>query len=214
MKDVPRDWLVWHFTHESNLSSMVSLGCLCSPALKVPATNVANQEVKARRDSIPVYPDPGYPPNKVVSDHVPFYIAAKSPMLYAVTKGHMDYHGGADPLVFLGASIGAIVDSGLTWCVSDANAATNYVRFTRDLNGLGDFVDFHLLCQRMWSKTPDDQYRPGRRAAEVLVLDRVPLELITNVIAKTQVTLGRVRAALGSVGGSRHYQVEPTFYYD
>ncbi|WP_291408571.1 DUF4433 domain-containing protein [Actinophytocola sp.] len=159
-------------------------------------------------------PDDLYPSNKVVSDHVPFYIAAKSPMLYAVTKGHLDYHGGADPLVFLGVSIGAIIDSGLIWCVSDANAATNYVRFTRNLIGLGDFVDFNLLCQRMWSKTPDDPYRPGRRAAEVLVLDRVPLELISDVIAKTQVTLHVARTALGSVGGSRHYQVEPMFYYD
>jgi hypothetical protein len=182
--------------------------------MKMPAVNVANHEVKARRDLIHVSPDPMYPPNKIVSDHVPFYISAKSPMLFAVTRGHMGYRGGDDPLVFLGVSIGAIVDSGLTWCASDANAATSYVRFTRNLSGLGDFVDFDLLCQQWWGKTPDDPYRPGRRAAEVLVLDRLPLELISVVIAKTQVSLQVAQTALSSVGGSRHYQVEQMFYYD
>ena len=213
-KEAPRDWLVWHFTHEDNLPGIVSSGHLCSQALSKPVVNVANQEVKARRESILVAPEENYPSGRMVADHVPFYIAAKSPMLYAVTHGHQDYRGGAEPLVFLGVSVGAIVDSGLTWCMSDANAATDYVRFSRELDRVGEFVDFDLLCQQRWGKSQEDPYRSGRRAAELLVLDRVPLEMISHVVAKTQVKLDVAHSALASVGGMRQYRVERMFYYD
>ncbi|GDY33041.1 DUF4433 domain-containing protein [Gandjariella thermophila] len=158
-------------------------------------------------------PDRSYPQDKFVADHVPFYIAAKSPMLFAVTRGHIDYNGGDDQLVFLGVSLGRIAESDLTWCVSDQNAACDLVSFSREVDQLGGFVDFDLLCQRMWNKTPDDQHRPSRRAAEVLVLDRMPLTLVSHVIAKTRVTLSKAEEALRTVGGTRQYRVERDFYY-
>jgi hypothetical protein len=210
----PRNWLVWHFTHVDNLPAIVQAGHMYSSNKTQPTVNVALQQVKARRQAIAVHPDDGYPTSTSVADHVPFYIAPRSPMLYVVTCGHADYDGGTDSVVFLGLPIGSIVDAGLIWCASDANAATDLVRFTRQVEELGSFVDFDLLCQKMWSKTPDDQNRPSRRAAEVLVLDRLPIEMITHVVAKTTPSLDLARSALVSVGGSRQYRCEPTFYYD
>lgn len=210
----PRDWLVWHFTHSANLSSIVASGHLRASTKQDPLVNVANQDVKALRRGIKVCPDKAYPMGKSVADHVPFYIAAKPPMLYAVTRGHQDYRGGCDSLVFMGLPIGSIVNSGIVWCASDANAATDFVRFTRNVELLGNFVDFDLLCEQMWNRTPDDPNRPSRRAAEVLVLDRLPVEMITHVIARTGDTLDEARSAFESVGGSRQYRVEKHFYHD
>lgn len=70
------------------------------------------RSVKERRASKLVIPDYTYPAKRTVADHVPFYIAAKSPMLFVVTKGHENYKDGDGDLVFLGLTIGAIVDSG------------------------------------------------------------------------------------------------------
>lgn len=119
----PRDWLVWHFTHVANLGAIADSGCLRCPSKQDPVVNVALGNIKARRARIAVKPDPTYPDGKSVADHVPFYVAPKSPMLYTVTRGHQEYSGGADDLVFLGLSIGNLVDAGVIWCASDANAA-------------------------------------------------------------------------------------------
>jgi hypothetical protein len=134
--------------------------------------------------------------------------------LYAVTRGHTDYDGGTESLIFLGLPVGRIVDSGFVWCVSDANAATDFVEFTREVDQIGEFVDFDLLCQKWWNKTPDDQHRPSRRAAELLVLDRLPISMVTHVAAKTQAKLAEATTILTSLDGQRQYRVEPGFYYD
>jgi ssDNA thymidine ADP-ribosyltransferase, DarT len=213
-RDQPRDWLVWHFTHLNNLRGIAEANCLRCQNQQTPTVSVALSSVKERRRSKLVNPDQFYPTNRTVADHVPFYMAAKSPMLYAVTRGHFEYSGGDESLVFLGLTIGAIVDSGVTWCASDSNAACDIVRFSRVVSTLGSLVDFDLLCRERWNKTPDDQDRPSRRAAEVLVLDQVPLTMITHVVAKTQVTLDRARSILDLVGGLRQYHLEPGLYYN
>jgi hypothetical protein len=210
----PREWIVWHFTHSANLPGIVKSGHLYASTKQDPLVNVASYVVKARRRRIRVCPDESYPEGKSVADHVPFYIAAKSPMLYAVTKGHLDYDGGCESLVFLGLPIGSIVDSGIIWCASDANAATDFVQFTRNVELLGSFVDFDLLCEQIWKGTPGDPNRSSRRAAEVLVLDQLPIDMITHVVARTGETLDPARSALESVGGTRQYRTEKDFYYD
>jgi hypothetical protein len=97
-RTAPRDWIVWHFTHCANLPSIVDSEHLYPSTRRQPVVNVALRDVKTRRHRIEVKPDEQYPLNKSVAEHVPFYIAPKSPMLYAVTHGHTDYTGGADPL--------------------------------------------------------------------------------------------------------------------
>lgn len=134
-------------------------------------------------------------------------------MLYVVHRGHADYQGGCDGLVFVGFVLGDLAATDAVWCVSDQNAATQRVEFSRDLETLGAFVDFDLLCRRMWRNTLEDPDRQSRRAAEVLVLGRFPLEMVQVVVAKNEETLERARAALGGVGGDRQYHVVRDLFY-
>jgi len=161
---------------------------------------------------IRVRPDDTYPV-ATVAEHVPFDIAAKSPMLFVVSKGHEEYRGGTADLVFLGAVLGDIAASGLTWCVSNGNAAASFTEFSRHLPALGSFVDFPLLQQRYWNNTPDDMNRMSRRAAELLVLGPLPLSLISIVAAKTEPVLTRAQAQMSAVGGVRECHVFPQIYY-
>lgn len=178
----------------------------------VPTTNVASGSIKARRTSKRVDPDDTYPAS-VVSDHVPFYIASKSPMLYKVQKGHPEYGGGPGPLVFLGCVLGDIIDSDLTWCASDGNAAAEFTRFSREVAALGDFVDFEVLRARDWRATLDDPDRRRRRSAEILVLSRIPLELVSLVVCYQQQTLDRVMPILERANDQREYRVMPEMYF-
>lgn len=209
----PRDWFVWHFTHKDNLQSITGDGCLLPSSRATPQRSVANEEVKSRR-TYQVRPDPSYPLS-TVREHVPFYIAAKSPMLYVVTRpGPESYRTQSSDLVFMGLTLGDIVDAGLTWCVSNGNASSRYTQFSHDLVQMGGFVDFDLLCQRMWSETQEDPFRPGRRAAECLVLGRVPLNLVSVIVTRDTGGLGLPKRLFENVGGVRQYRaMREIFYY-
>lgn len=83
----PHDWIVWHFTHADNLPGIITAGRLLADSAVTPTTEVAYNPVKELRRHKVVAPDSRYPAS-MASDHVPFYIAARSPMLYVVCKGH------------------------------------------------------------------------------------------------------------------------------
>jgi hypothetical protein len=208
----PQDWIVWHFTHIDNLPGIITAGRLLSDSAVTPTTDVAFDSVKELRRHKLVAPDDGYPMS-MASEHVPFYIAARSPMLYVVCRGHHGYSGGAGPLVHLGVVLGDIIDAGLTWCASDGNAAAGFTKFSRQVDSLGTFVDFDLLCQRQWDNTPDDRNRKSRRAAEILVREQLPLDRVSWVCCHNDATMTRVRTLLDPVGGVRNYVVKPEMYY-
>lgn len=208
----PREWLAWHFTHESNIPGILRSGALLPSTLVRPATNVGQLSIKHDRESRQVDPGAGYPAS-VVADHVPLYFAAKSPMLYKVCCGHDDYRGGSEPLVFLGFKVGDIVDSGCMWCASNANAAAGWALFTRDVDSLGSFVDFPLLTERMWSRTADDQGRPSRRAAELLVRDRLPIGLLRLVVTKSDRVAAIMKQRFDMLEPKPEVRARPAMYY-
>lgn len=211
----PLDWYVWHFTHVSNLSGIVEEGALVSEGSGVKFTNVASEAIKDTRRTRLVQPlDGPYPSGLMVADHVPWYVAARSPMLYCVCKGYnVDYHEGPDPLVFLGMRLGDLAATGATWCFSDRNAATVLAEFSVRVESIGTFMDFDLLTRERWNNTEDDQDRKSRRAAEVLVAHRVPIELISQVVTYSDSRGAEARAIFADVSGDRQYVTKPELYY-
>lgn len=214
-KDDPRAWYVWLFTHRSNLPKIASVGGLDPDSSARPEALVTDASIKGRRSKIIVKPrdEPDYP-QATVADHVPWYFAPRSPTLLRVVDGwDLPYKEGHLPLVLLGIKLGDLAASGLRWCYSDRNAATDLVRFGTDLTALPEFVDFELLTVRDWRNTEDDTDRVSRRAAEVLIYARVPIQLVTAVAASNENTLSVARATLDTCSGARVYRVEPSYLY-
>jgi hypothetical protein len=89
----PRDWIVWHFTHIDNLPSIIACSRLLPDAAVTPTTDVAYDSVKELRRHKAVRPDHAHP-TSMASDHVPFYIAARSPMLYIACRGYQGHYTG------------------------------------------------------------------------------------------------------------------------
>jgi len=214
-RERPDDWLVWHFTHADNLGPIVAAGALLAESSGVAFTNIASTEIKNLRRTRAVSPLDGlYPAGLVVADHVPWYVAARSPMLDCVCRGYtVDYTGGPEPLVFFGVRIGDLAPAGLTWCFSDRNAAAPFASFSVDTSHMGAFMDFELLSQARWDNTRDDPDRKSRRAAEVLVAHHVPIDLVSVVVTYNAQRQRQARACMSSVTGTRQYVVKPELYY-
>ena len=212
----PASWFVWHFTHIDNLPGIAAAGELTCDSLARPSAQVTDTSIKGRRARMIVVPDDSraYPQNAMVSDHVPLYFAPRSPTLLRVVTGYnLPYKGGAAPLVLFGVTIADLMASTETWCFSDRNAAADIVRFRTDVTTLPDFIDFDLMREEIWRNTNDDPDRAARRAAEVLVYKRLPVGLISCVVASTESTLSAVQGMLAKAPGYRDFYRIPSFLY-
>ena len=92
----PRCGLLFHFTHVDNLPAVLDAGAILSDTVVVANGLLANEagdpEIKQRRRERVVT----CPPGGVVADYVPFYFAARSPMMYKLWMGSVPtFTGGA-----------------------------------------------------------------------------------------------------------------------
>ena len=191
----PRNWIVWHFTPVENLQLIAAAGQLQCDRDAQPSSSPGNQEMKNERLQAAVVLE-GYP-ESCVGDHVPFYIAGKSPMLFRVCRYELPtYNRGPDPLVFMGFRLGDLIANGLVWCIADRNATSPFVEFFDDLDAIPTELDMDVLKAHIWKNTPDDPSRATRRAAEVLVHGSVPLDLLHITLARTKQTAALADEAL------------------
>lgn len=209
----PQRGLLFHITHQSNLASIAQHGLRCdSDIVDSGGTfrEIGNSEIKKRRRDrvVPI------PPGGFVSDYVPFYFAARSPMLYVIHRGNVPaYQGGQGKIVYLVTSIESITELGLPLVFTDRNAALGHASYSADLSELDDHVDWELMDARMWNDTSAEPDRMERRMAEMLVHRHVPWSAITGVVTKTEKRSQKATAALATVGSTTAVSVQREWYF-
>ena len=209
----PRRGLLYHFTHLSNLASVAEHGIFCDTdveALHRLTTEVGQQGIKGKRRSRKVPIEPG----GVVADYVPFYFAARSPMLGSIHKGHVsNYSGGQDEVVYLVTDVERVVESGLAFVFTDRNAALDVAQFDNDPTRLGTLVDWPLMEAKMWKNTSEEPDRMERRMAEFLVHRHVAWDLIVGVAAIDERRCREAEAVLATVGVTIAVRPRQNWYF-
>ena len=209
----PRRGLLYHFTHVSNLASIAAEGLYSDTQVEASRrapTEVGNVDVKQRRRNLAV----PLPPGGCVSDYVPFYFAARSPMLYIISKGDVPtYSGGQDEIVYLVTSIEKVVEERLPFVFTDRNAALGFVRYGDDLQVLDDYLDWELMEGLMWYDTAEEPDRMERRMAEFLVHGHVPWSAFIGVAARNDEKCRQAEHALSSVGREIPVRPRPGWYF-
>ncbi|NJK45006.1 MAG: DUF4433 domain-containing protein [Pleurocapsa sp. SU_196_0] len=171
--------LLYHFTHIDNLPRILEAGGVLCKRDCGNARNIAHFEVQARRDRVQV----PIPPHGNLHDYVPFYFAPRSPMMYSIHKNNVpDVQCDTHELVYLLSSVERVRHSGLKFVFTNGNAAVAFRRqFFNDLERLPEVLDWDLLGADFWNNTLEDQDRKRRRAAEFLVHERVPWNVIGGI---------------------------------
>lgn len=209
----PQRGLLFHITHLSNLASIAEHGLRCDTEMETSGSTfkeIGNRGIKDRRRDrvVPI------PPGGSVADYVPFYFAARSPMLYAIHRGNVPtYEGGQKKIVYLMTSVDSIVDDGLPFVFTDRNAALGLAHYGDNPSELDDHVDWELMEARMWNNTSTEPDRMERRMAELLVHRHVPWSAITGVVTRTKKRSGQASAALATVGVSTAVTVQSDWYF-
>lgn len=206
--------LLFHMTPVDRLPLIVGDGhLLCDAALvhrDLPGQPIGHAHLKALRRKVEV----PVPPGGVVGDYVPFYLAPRSPMLYASKKGGVDGRTtGQDGIVYLVSTIGRV--AGLDGVVLTSKHPVRKPRFTVDLARFEDesFIDWDVMFDMDYRPREDDTERMERRQAEVLVHSRMPLTAIVGVAARTSAELAAAQDACEPTCEGWHYKARPDWYY-
>lgn len=208
----PRPGLLFHFTHISNLASIAQSGLASDTVVQGRGqlkTEVGNQRIKAARRSRTVPCGPG----GCVADYVPFYFAARSPMLYAIRGGNVStYQGGQADLVYLITEVSRVVELRLPYVFTDRNAALALAAYGDDAAELGRFVDWELMNRRYWTSDDESDLRE-RRMAEFLVHGAVPWDAFLGVATFDDARSEQATDLLSSVGVQTDVLVKRDWYF-
>lgn len=220
----PRFGTLFHFTHVDNLEEILRAGALMSDA-KVEARGLLRNEcgnpaIKERRRQRDVPCSPG----GVVADYVPFYFAARSPMMLKIKSGHVPtFEGDHRDLVYFVTSVQRILALDLAYVISDRNAAVGVADFANDATVLGDltstgpdnaFVDWPVMNLTYWQDTLEYPDRMERRMAEFLVYDECPLAAIAGIAAQNSGIRDTVERMFDEAGfDGLHHAVRANWYY-
>lgn len=209
----PRPTVAVHFTHVSHLATIVERGLLADSVaqaeglLSVEVGNVGIKDARRRRP-VPI------PPGGVVADYVPFYLAPRSPMMFAIHKGNVPtYTGGCDDLVYLVTTVENLVAGGAPVLFTDRNAVLAVAAFFGDVEHADGAIDWPLMRDQYWSNTAEDPDRVERRMAECLVHRRVPWQAFTELVTKDQRCATTARAVLGNLSVDTPVTVRPAWYF-
>ena len=204
---------VLHFTHVDHLAHIVEHGLVSDAAVRTRGwltREAGNPGIKeARRGRrVPLGP------RGVVADYVPFYFAARSPMMYAIHKrSGSDYTGPTRDLIHLASTVERLRQHGLGVVLSDRNAALATAAFSDDPADWDELVDWALMEAPMWNSTRSDPERRERRMAECLVHGEVPWVALMAVYVADPARQERVQALVASQGPSIPVLVRPEWYF-
>jgi hypothetical protein len=200
-----------HFTHTRHLTTIISNGLLPDRRVGTQLRHeIGDRGIKGARRRLPVTCGPRGCP----CDYAPFYFAPRSPMLYRIAKGGVEhYQDGQEPLVYLVSTIGAVIDAGARWVFSDGNCGAELTAYHDNLDELDDRVDWPLQAARQWADTAEDPQRATRRAAEFLVYQLMPWNLVRWLVVRSEATAVAVRDVLSAAGQHQKVYVRPTWYY-
>lgn len=209
----PRSGLLFHFTHRLNLPSVIAYGLRSDSAVRADgslAVEVGEDRIKEQRRRRGVPMGPG----GVVADYVPFYFAARSPMLYAISRGNVPaYQDGQNPLVYLVTDLDRLQKVGCRFVFTDRNAYYQTATYAEDPAELDQLVDWELMEATMWNNTAAEPDRMERRMAELLVHESVPFSAVLAVGVRSAAIASAVAEVLGTLDDPPPVLVRPNWYY-
>lgn len=209
MNGVIRMVLLYHITHIDNLASIFNSGGLVAQAIvqqnEQSYVDVANYDIQGRRSKtkIPLGPKGN------LHDYVPFYFAARSPMLYSVC-----HQGGVEQekMVYFMSNTETIEQLGLPFVFTDAHAIMWLTSFYESLDDL-DKIDWDIMNATIWTDDVEHPNRKSKRQAEFLVHQQVPLEACIGLAVMNSKMEHEVKQIIDANGLTLPMGVRKQFYF-
>lgn len=211
-ESVPEIPWIYHIVHIDRLQSILDDRCLLSDiamaARPSVGTAIGMSEIKERRKHTFLVPD-----ELTVGECVPFYFCPRSPMLYVISKANhpsLAYHGGQSAVVHLVFDPSRVA----TWAennsrrffVTDRTAACTHFGKSQELQAI-NYLDWNAIKSTTWQDVASE------KAAEFLVEEKVPIDLLQTVGSQNDTCADQVRILLKHHGIGVPVRVISEWYY-
>lgn len=146
-----------------------------------------------------------------LGEYIPFYFAAKTPMLYVIQKGFNDVKMvAAENLVYCVSNVQKMIDSGLEFVFTDGHASNKFsAQYTREQVGqLHELIDWEAIKAKYWNSETDLDLK-RRKEAEFLVFGDIPLNYIAGFVVYSE----RAKQRLTEMGATLPIAVRPDHYF-
>lgn len=205
--------LLYHLTCVDNLPSILDWDGLaaynCLQRAEAGHVDIAHRRIQERRARWRVPVGAG----GTLHDYVPFYFAARPPMLYALCRGAVEqFAGGQERIVYLVTSVEAIHEAGLAFVFTDGHAAMAVSHYFTALADL-EQIDWAVMRATLWADTEQDGDRKRRRQAEFLVHEFVPWTLFRGVVVISAAAAREVQAMFSARGIATPVRPRRDWYY-
>jgi hypothetical protein len=199
---------IYHLTHVDNLASILEHGIRADAADASPSVDISSEDNRNSRRTIVVNDD-----GATVASYVPFFISPTSSVWESVRtraadpRLTLDDHSVPADYVLLVSSVKTVVDANeaeeeAPVVVTDGDAAHALTRFatTRDAG------------ERVLRKLRADDESGRILAAELLVKDAVPVELISLIAVANDRARNTVKDIQKSVGNTTRVAIHPPWF--
>ena len=206
----PEKALIFRITHCQNVPWILDHGlhCRTSETLDPNFIEIGNPDIIARRRNQVVPLAPG----GVLADYVPFYFTPRTPMLYNITSGYQGMkRTRASDIAILVASLRDLQSQGVSFLLTDRNAALAAARYANDLLAL-DRLDWPRLKASDFTRSPDDPEKIERYQAEALIHRLLPASQLRGIAVYDDTAEASLRSALNSRGSSLKLVVRRDWY--
>jgi hypothetical protein len=142
--------------------------------------------------------------NRFVGEFVPFYYCPRSPMLYTLNIGNTGKPIGCQrEVVHLVSTVGAAIDLGVPWAISDGNAGAHHACFDSRLTAF-DALDWQAIRSTAWKG------KVHEKCAEFLVSRFFPWQAVRHIGCMDSAVADKVRSI---VGAAPAVTVQRAWYY-
>lgn len=208
MAQVPLPTPIYHFTHISNLSSLISSGgVICKNGVdssSIIYRSAAYDSVQGHREIFQVPVAPG----GLIHDYVPFYFNSLSPMLFAVHKGNIPGVSMSE-VVFFKTTAQTVEGAGKLFVFTDGHGIMDLTDYYNNLNELSE-VPWDVVNARYWTSFVDGK---RLRQSEFLVHSKLDWELIETIGVYNQIMKDRVESLIQHLVHKPSVEIKLDWYF-
>lgn len=208
MAQVPLPTSIYHFTHISNLSSLISSGgIICKNGVdssSITYKSSAYETVQEHREAFRVPIAPG----GVIHDYVPFYFNSLSPMLFAIHRNNIPDVDMRD-VVFFQTTAQTVDRAGTLFVFTDGHGIMELTDYYNDLGELSE-VPWNVVNARYWNNFPDGS---RLRQSEFLVQSKLDWDLIQTIGVYNQAMKTHVETLIQHLSHKPSVEVKLGWYF-
>ncbi|MBA3704457.1 MAG: DUF4433 domain-containing protein [Bacteroidetes bacterium] len=203
-------WL-YRITHYQNIPHILRNGIVTSGSNNANPSFVNigdNSLIQIRKDKTVIITPGGY-----LSEYIPFYFGAHSPMLLQIITGNQGVTKRPQgDIVYLISSLSKIEEIGCSYIFSDGHAWDGMSTLYNNPSDLNK-VDWNIVKDKNWKNDDDNFDRKRRKQAELLVHNHVPITCIEYIVVYDDIKLKFVQNEISKAGLSVPVHISTKHYY-